>query len=944
MKKNYTAFILIMLLTSEFSLTQNVSIPDQNFKSKLISLGVDTNNDGEISYSEAAALSGLSNHLTIWDCGIADLTGIKAFINIKYLYAGNNELSVLDLSGMTNLKYAYCKNNNITEYNIQYMHLSQLELDFNNLTYIHSLQNVTWRLSCENNSIQEIDFSGSHEDIRLECANNLLTEINLHNIPIDILDCSGNQISSINLEGSTLTRLDCANNLLTEINLHNIPIDFLDCSGNQISSINLEGSTLTRLYCANNLLTEINLHNIPIDFLDCSYNFLDEIIFQGTDITYMNCEGNNLSELNLDGMNLISLNCNNNQLSELNLNGPIKELKCNNNFIESIVVTGAESIEINNNNLRYLDVSECFDLSHLDISYNSDFEQLCVNFIPVTTNILNLGTSEYDVFVCNPPSGDSLLSGQYVNCFQHHNSLNYYVISSQYDLNFDGFPDIDLWRDIQWGSDLEYNTYYVQAINNASGPSHSILSKGFEKWDILVPMTYYMGTAPVRYYYCEFDLFFGYGDCEYYGHYYLLRTISDTDTIYTWFKFNDLDGIFTYNEIRLDEVASWKKYDFPELLGNDTTISIDKTINIEAASGYDTYYWSTRDTTNPINISGDDFGIGLWPVHVYVQDSTYFFTDYLTLEVIDRSCLPDGIEFTTQAQIDSFQINHPNCTEIEGDVEINGGNITNLNGLSVLTSIGGGLYIGDNSALTSLIGLDNVVSIGGGLGIENNVLLTGISELDNLTSINGDLMIVDNTALTTLSGLDSVVSIEGGLGISGNDALTTLTGLDNVTSIGGGLWVEANDALTSLMGLDNIDATSISELNILNNPLLSICEVESVCDYLVAPGGTVEIHDNATGCNSQQEVEEACTESVEEINSKDYLSIFPNPAKHKVSISTDDGKEVDEVTIYTLTGQQVLQKRHVDGTIDISHLQPGMYIVEVTIENTRIRQKLLVQR
>ena len=32
------------------------------------------------------------------------------------------------------------------------------------------------------------------------------------------------------------------------------------------------------------------------------------------------------------------------------------------------------------------------------------------------------------------------------------------------------------------------------------------------------------------------------------------------------------------------------------------------------------------------------------------------------------------------------------------------------------------------------------------------------------------------------------------------------------------------------------------------------------------------------------------------------------------------------------------------GAINISNLQPGMYIVEVTVKNTRIRQKLLVQR
>ena len=38
--------------------------------------------------------------------------------------------------------------------------------------------------------------------------------------------------------------------------------------------------------------------------------------------------------------------------------------------------------------------------------------------------------------------------------------------------------------------------------------------------------------------------------------------------------------------------------------------------------------------------------------------------------VLSQPCLPDGITFNTQAQIDSFQILHPNCTEIEGDVII----------------------------------------------------------------------------------------------------------------------------------------------------------------------------------------------------------------------------------------------------------------------------------
>ena len=105
------------------------------------------------------------------------------------------------------------------------------------------------------------------------------------------------------------------------------------------------------------------------------------------------------------------------------------------------------------------------------------------------------------------------------------------------------------------------------------------------------------------------------------------------------------------------------------------------------------------------------------------------------------------------------------------------------------------------------------------------------------------------------------------------------------------------------------------------------------------------IYNNAPGCNSKEEVEEACDDfSVEEQFTVDYLSLYPNPANQEVNISLDDSRDVEEVSIYTLTGQQVFTVRPVGKSIDISHLQPGMYIVGVTVENTRLRQKLLVQR
>jgi hypothetical protein len=54
-----------------------------------------------------------------------------------------------------------------------------------------------------------------------------------------------------------------------------------------------------------------------------------------------------------------------------------------------------------------------------------------------------------------------------------------------------------------------------------------------------------------------------------------------------------------------------------------------------------------------------------------------------------QPCLPEGITFSTQAQIDSFQTNYSGCTEIEGGVLIEGNDITNLEGLSVLEIVDG---------------------------------------------------------------------------------------------------------------------------------------------------------------------------------------------------------------------------------------------------------------
>lgn len=315
-----------------------------------------------------------------------------------------------------------------------------------------------------------------------------------------------------------------------------------------------------------------------------------------------------------------------------------------------------------------------------------------------------------------------------------------------------------------------------------------------------------------------------------------------------------------------------------------------------------------------------------------------------------QACLPEGITFTTQEQIDNFQTNYPGCTQIEGNLTISdgfSGSITNLNGLTVLTSIGGNLSLMANNALTGLTGLNNVTTIGGNfflgaLGGGNNAL-TSPAGMESMTFVGGNVFIGGNNSLSSLTGLNNLAHIGLELFIAQNEVLSNLTALENLVSIGGGLVISENNALTSLSGLENIEAGSVASLSINGNQSLSTCQIESVCIYLADPNGSTEIHDNAPGSNSPEEVNAACTFSVEPIGLDDEIYVYPNPADKTVSISGIDLSAIREILIYNQTGQKVLQSKPVNNTLDISKLRPGMYIVELFTDQGKVRKKLMVE-
>jgi len=311
-------------------------------------------------------------------------------------------------------------------------------------------------------------------------------------------------------------------------------------------------------------------------------------------------------------------------------------------------------------------------------------------------------------------------------------------------------------------------------------------------------------------------------------------------------------------------------------------------------------------------------------------------------------CLTGGITFTSQSQVDSFPINYPTCTEITGNVEITGSDITHLDSLQQVVRINGDLDIYTNPLLPNLIGLENINQVTGDILIAGNNNMPNLMGFPGITEIN-ELQIISNTALTTLQGLESLVHVGDWLAIFNNDSLLTLSGLDQLNIVDHRLQIDNNDLLIDMNGLSSLETTgrldvmnnaslkncnglsdlssinfilniddnnnmvdlsgmealtyikrvAISENDILSsltglggpmtvidtfsfyigfNPMLSYCDVESVCNYLSVPSNAVNITSNNYGCNTRAQVEETCETcppNIYTFSSQEQIDLFP---------------------------------------------------------------------
>lgn len=194
-----------------------------------------------------------------------------------------------------------------------------------------------------------------------------------------------------------------------------------------------------------------------------------------------------------------------------------------------------------------------------------------------------------------------------------------------------------------------------------------------------------------------------------------------------------------------------------------------------------------------------------------------------------RAQCPDDLFFNTQEKVDSLAIKYPNCTVLNGDVNIQGGaNITNLQGFKNITAIEGSLFLAGNSALASLAGMDNITSIstwfaaygngltsfnglnklktiGASIDIHNNGSLTSFEGFESLTSIGTFAAVNHNNNLASFEGLSALVSIGHDFNVHDCAQLADFTGLENLKSIGGYFGATRCGTLRNFQGLNSLE-------------------------------------------------------------------------------------------------------------------------------------------
>ncbi|MCH9686247.1 MAG: hypothetical protein K0V04_32745 [Deltaproteobacteria bacterium] len=158
--------------------------------------------------------------------------------------------------------------------------------------------------------------------------------------------------------------------------------------------------------------------------------------------------------------------------------------------------------------------------------------------------------------------------------------------------------------------------------------------------------------------------------------------------------------------------------------------------------------------------------------------------------------------------------------EVTGSVRINSIDVTNLDFMECLQTVGGDVTIFGNDQLTNVDGLWSLTDIGTNFIFTENDALIDFDGLPNVVELGNSLVIRHNDTLTTISGLHQLTTVHD-LIVQNNDALLDIDGLGGLTTL---------TAIELAPGFDEVGTFSVSA-----NPTLCISSVNCVGEGITDP-------------------------------------------------------------------------------------------------------------
>ena len=411
---NWTS-IDVLASFSEFCPEFYTYVPDDAFEQALIDLGHDDVLDDYVLTNTINTLTSLD----VSNQGIADATGLEAFVALESLSISDNVLTTLDLSTNIALVTVFCRNSNLATINItNNTLLAELYCEDNNLTALDISGNTALVvLRAETNNLTSIDLSNNTQLFIISFENNALTSLNLsNNLDVFYLNGNGNAFTlldlSHNVDLQAVELNNCANFSALNIKSGN------NTNNNQFSAVNNPNLTCVEVddavYSTNNwtsidaqtsfsedcdYFTYVPDDNFEQALIDLGYDdVLDDYVLTNTisQITELIVVYKSISDATgiEDFVSLDRLSIFNNNLSSLDVSNNIllTHLSASNNNISDINVsenTLLEEIRLSNNNLSSMDVSTNILLERLYLNENSLTELNLSTNINLSSLVLN---------------------------------------------------------------------------------------------------------------------------------------------------------------------------------------------------------------------------------------------------------------------------------------------------------------------------------------------------------------------------------------------------------------------------------------------------------------------------------------------------------------------------------------------------------------------------